>query len=195
MSDVCVCTFHVCEVIGFVDWLDRGLIYMWEEFRNAYLLMTWVWLSWGDPVWLTGHSNPVTTTTYPSPSPPHFSSSSIYFGFCLTLNCLSVCPSYNPSVCLSSTLSFSPCVSVCVCAWVCNSFLLLFCRFRVQTILPGQMNIKIGSVNARVHVTEVVDEVRDVSTAETGMRKGLNRLPVHEFVNNWMHKLGWLRNE
>ena len=44
------------------------------------------------------------------------------------------------------------------------------------------MNIKIGSVNARVHVTEVVDEVRDVS--KTGMRKGLNRFAVHEFVNN-----------
>ena len=115
--------------------------------------------------------------------------------FCLTLDCLSVCLSYNPSVCLSPTLSFSPCVFACVCAWVCNSFLLLFCRFRVQTILPGQMNIKIGSVNARVHVTEVVDEVRDVSTAETGMRKGLNRSAVYEFVNNWMHKLGWLRNE
>ena len=31
---------------GFVDWLDRELIiyiYMWEEFRNVYLLMTWVW--------------------------------------------------------------------------------------------------------------------------------------------------------
>ena len=47
--------FYVCEVIGFVDWLDRGLIYVWEEFRNVYLLMTRVWLSWGDPVWLTGH--------------------------------------------------------------------------------------------------------------------------------------------
>ena len=55
VSDVCVCMFHVCEVIGFVDWLDRGLIQMWEEFRNVYLLMTWVWLSWCDPVWLTGH--------------------------------------------------------------------------------------------------------------------------------------------
>ena len=32
-----------------------------EEFRNVYLLMTWIWLSWGDPVWLTGHQNPVTT--------------------------------------------------------------------------------------------------------------------------------------
>ena len=36
--DVCVCMFYVCELIGFVDWLDRGLIYMWEEFRNVYLL-------------------------------------------------------------------------------------------------------------------------------------------------------------
>ena len=61
VSDVCVCMF-LTFMIGFVDWLDRGLIfynlyiYMWEEFRNVYnLLMTWVWLSWGDPVWLTGH--------------------------------------------------------------------------------------------------------------------------------------------
>ena len=63
VSDVRVCMFYVCKVTGFVDWLDRGLIYMWEEFGNVYLLMTWVWLSWGDPVWLTGHENPVTTTT------------------------------------------------------------------------------------------------------------------------------------
>ena len=63
VSDVCVCMFNVCKVLGFVDWLDRGLIYMWEEFRNVYLLMAWVWLSWGDPVWLTRHYNSVTTTT------------------------------------------------------------------------------------------------------------------------------------
>ena len=49
------CMFYVCKVIGFVDWPDRELICMWEEFRNEYLLMTWFWLSWGDPVWLTGH--------------------------------------------------------------------------------------------------------------------------------------------
>ena len=41
----CLCMFYVCEVISFVDWLDRGLIYMWKEFRNVYLLMTWVWPS------------------------------------------------------------------------------------------------------------------------------------------------------
>ena len=63
VSDICVCMFYVCKVIGSVDWLDRGLIYMWEEFRNVYLLVTWVWLSWGDPVWLTGHQNPITTPT------------------------------------------------------------------------------------------------------------------------------------
>ena len=52
VSDVCVCMFYVCEVIVvvFLDWLDRGLIYMWEEFRKVYLLMTWVWLSWVDCV-------------------------------------------------------------------------------------------------------------------------------------------------
>ena len=32
--------------------LTKGI---WEEFWNVHLLMTWVWLSWGDPVWLTGH--------------------------------------------------------------------------------------------------------------------------------------------
>ena len=31
MSDVCVCMFYVCEVIGFVDWLDRGLIHICEK--------------------------------------------------------------------------------------------------------------------------------------------------------------------
>ena len=28
VSDICVCMFYVCEEIGFVDWLDRGLIYV-----------------------------------------------------------------------------------------------------------------------------------------------------------------------
>ena len=27
---------YVCEVIDFVDWLDGGLIHMWEEFRNVF---------------------------------------------------------------------------------------------------------------------------------------------------------------
>ena len=31
VSDVCVCMFYVCEVTGFVDWLDRGLIYICEK--------------------------------------------------------------------------------------------------------------------------------------------------------------------
>jgi len=55
VSDICVCMFCVWGVIGFVDWLDRGwiYIYIWEEFGSVYLLITWVWLSWGDPVWLT----------------------------------------------------------------------------------------------------------------------------------------------
>ena len=43
---VCVCMFYVCKVIGFVDWLDRGLIYMWDEFRNVYLLMSLTVLRW-----------------------------------------------------------------------------------------------------------------------------------------------------
>ena len=29
-------------------------IYIWEVFWIVHLLMTWVWWSWGDPVWLTG---------------------------------------------------------------------------------------------------------------------------------------------
>ena len=33
----------------------------------------------------------------------------------------------------------------------------------MQSILPGQMNIKIGTVSGRVHVTEVLDEVKNVS--------------------------------
>ena len=28
VSDVCVCMFYVCKVIGFEDGFDRGLIYM-----------------------------------------------------------------------------------------------------------------------------------------------------------------------
>ena len=31
MSDVCVCMFYVCEVTGFVDWLDRVFIYICEK--------------------------------------------------------------------------------------------------------------------------------------------------------------------
>ena len=54
VSDVCACMFYVCEMISFVDGHDRGLIYTSEEFRSVYLLMMWVWLSWGNPVWFTG---------------------------------------------------------------------------------------------------------------------------------------------
>ena len=33
VSDFCVCNcmFYICEVIGFVDWLDRGLTYICEK--------------------------------------------------------------------------------------------------------------------------------------------------------------------
>ena len=51
--------FLVCVGIGFADWLDKTFIYIWEVFWNVHLLMTWVWLSWGDSVWLTGHSSVV----------------------------------------------------------------------------------------------------------------------------------------
>jgi len=43
--------------------------------------MTWVWLSWGDPVWLTGHQNSITTTT----TTTLHSSSSILLSFVRTL--------------------------------------------------------------------------------------------------------------
>ena len=64
-SKICVwclcmsCMFYVGEVISFVDWLDRGLIYMWEEFRNVYLLMTRVLtvLRWPCMVDRTSKSN------------------------------------------------------------------------------------------------------------------------------------------
>ena len=36
--------------IGFVDWLDRGFVYIYKKFWNIHLLMIWVWLSWGDCV-------------------------------------------------------------------------------------------------------------------------------------------------
>ena len=39
VSDVCICMFYVWELTGFVDWLDRGLICMWEEFRNVFQLL------------------------------------------------------------------------------------------------------------------------------------------------------------
>ena len=42
--------FYFTWQISFWERVD-----MWEEFRNVNLPMTWVWLSWGDPVWLTGH--------------------------------------------------------------------------------------------------------------------------------------------
>ena len=29
VSDVCVCMFYFCEVTGFVDWLDKGFIYIY----------------------------------------------------------------------------------------------------------------------------------------------------------------------
>ena len=52
MENLClmfVFVFYVCKVFVFVDWLDKEL-YTWEEeeFRNVYLLMTQVGLSWGD---------------------------------------------------------------------------------------------------------------------------------------------------
>ena len=36
VSDVCACVFYVCEVIGFVDWLDKSLVYVWEEWRDWF---------------------------------------------------------------------------------------------------------------------------------------------------------------
>ena len=64
MSDVCICMFYVCKVIGFVDWLDRGLIYMWEEFINV--------LRWPCVVDWTLKSSYYyySSCVRPSPSPP-----------------------------------------------------------------------------------------------------------------------------
>ena len=39
---------------GRYNWTKNIYIYIQEEFWNVHLLMTGVWLSWGDPVWLTG---------------------------------------------------------------------------------------------------------------------------------------------
>ena len=48
-------TLMLCGLIHVCLDLCALLTDVWEEFRNVYLLMTWVWLSWGDPVWLAGH--------------------------------------------------------------------------------------------------------------------------------------------
>ena len=42
----------VCVGIGFVDWLEKC-------FGMCVCLYEWIWLSWGDLVLLTGHSNPI----------------------------------------------------------------------------------------------------------------------------------------
>ena len=57
VSDVCVRMFYVCKMIGFVDWLHRGLICTWEEFRNVYLLMSLTVLRWPCVVDRTLNSN------------------------------------------------------------------------------------------------------------------------------------------
>ena len=61
----CLLTDRPNGPLGFITMMTMLIIirydWRWEEFRNVYLLMTWIWLSWGDPVWLTGHQNPVTT--------------------------------------------------------------------------------------------------------------------------------------
>ena len=55
---VYVSLYALCLLLWLVlqtDLREGWYIIMWEEFRNVYLLITWVWLSWSDPVWLTGH--------------------------------------------------------------------------------------------------------------------------------------------
>ena len=54
VSDVCVCIFYVCLAIGFVDWHDRGFIYIRRVLKCAFAYD--LSLSWGDPI---------TTTTLP----------------------------------------------------------------------------------------------------------------------------------
>ena len=55
--DFIVCHHFCTDGHGFVDWLDRGLIHICEKSLEMCICL---WpefdrLSWGDPVWLTGH--------------------------------------------------------------------------------------------------------------------------------------------
>ena len=50
---------YVCAGIGFVDWLQKWFMYIWEILKCVFAY-DWVWLSLGEPVRLTGCGNPVT---------------------------------------------------------------------------------------------------------------------------------------
>ena len=63
---VCVCVMfvYVCGVIGFVEWFDKGYIYIFYIDEMSFEMCICLCLefdcrpgqlSWGDPVWLTGH--------------------------------------------------------------------------------------------------------------------------------------------
>ena len=66
VSDVFVCMsvlFYVCVGTGFMDWLEKMFIYIYIYEKSLAMCISAydrVWLSWGDPVQLTGCSNPVT---------------------------------------------------------------------------------------------------------------------------------------
>ena len=50
------CIMFAKWLVLYIDSTESWYIYhTWEDVRNFFLLMTWIWLSWGDPVWLTGH--------------------------------------------------------------------------------------------------------------------------------------------
>jgi len=95
---VYVCfVLYVCVVIGFVNWRQ-----IWEEFWNVDLLMTWIWLSWGDLLQLTGHWNPITNFLK-----TFFYSSSFMF---------IVCRFFQNYLLFSIFLSFFLFLFVCFCA-------------------------------------------------------------------------------
>ena len=73
--EVTLCGWQVyvlyhCIWIGFVD-LTWERVNLWEEFWNVHLLMTEFGCLWGDPVWLTGHSNPISNSPLMFPYDGH----------------------------------------------------------------------------------------------------------------------------
>ena len=43
VSDVCACVFYVCEMIGFVDWLDKSLIYIIYMYEKSFEMCICLW--------------------------------------------------------------------------------------------------------------------------------------------------------
>ena len=46
VSDVCVCMFYVCLATGFVDWLDRGFIYI---YKKSFEMCIYLWFEFDCP--------------------------------------------------------------------------------------------------------------------------------------------------